>query len=76
MRYKSKGNIRKYIIEMSNLAAKLKSLKLELSEDILMYLVLISLLAQFSQFEVSYNTQRKNGLLMSLFLIVCKKKIG
>ena len=43
MHYKDKVNIREYIIEMSNITAKLKSLKLELSEDILMHLVLISL---------------------------------
>ena len=29
MKYKGKGNIREYIMEMSNLASKLKSLKLE-----------------------------------------------
>ncbi|RXY49774.1 hypothetical protein DD573_29820, partial [Klebsiella pneumoniae] len=43
MKYKGKGNIREYIIEMSNLASKLKSLKLELGEDLLVHLVLISL---------------------------------
>ena len=39
MRYKGKGNIREYIMEMSNLASKLKSLKLELSDDLLVHLV-------------------------------------
>jgi len=47
MKYKGKGNIREYIMEMSNLASKLKSLKLELGEDLLMHLVLISLPAHF-----------------------------
>ncbi|XP_024026324.1 uncharacterized protein LOC112093013 [Morus notabilis] len=32
MQYKGKGNIREYIMEMSNLAGKLKALKLKLSE--------------------------------------------
>ena len=41
MRYKDKGNIRKYIMEMSHLTSKLKALKLELSKDFLVYLVLI-----------------------------------
>ena len=40
---------------MSHLASKLKALKLELSKDLLVHLVLISLHAQFSQFKVSYN---------------------
>ncbi|XP_028201819.1 uncharacterized protein LOC114385998 [Glycine soja] len=53
MKYKGKGNIREYIIAMSNLASKLKSLKLELGEDLLVHLVLILLLAHFGQFKVS-----------------------
>ena len=43
MRYKGIGNIREYILEMSHLASKLKALKLELSKDLLVHLVLISL---------------------------------
>ncbi|XP_068634685.1 uncharacterized protein [Aristolochia californica] len=58
MKYKCKGNIREYIMEMSHLASKLKSLKLKLSADLLAYLVLISLLVHFGQFKVSYNTQK------------------
>ena len=45
-------------MEMSNIAAKLRSLKLELSEDILVHLVLISLLALFNQFKVNDSTQK------------------
>ncbi|KAL6315251.1 hypothetical protein AAG906_000330 [Vitis piasezkii] len=37
MRYKGKEHIREYIMEMSNLVARLKALKLELSEDILVH---------------------------------------
>ncbi|RVX20917.1 Retrovirus-related Pol polyprotein from transposon TNT 1-94 [Vitis vinifera] len=59
MRYKWKENIREYIMEMSNLATRLKALKLELSEDILVHLVLISLPTQFSPFKISYNTQKE-----------------
>ncbi|RVW96526.1 Retrovirus-related Pol polyprotein from transposon TNT 1-94 [Vitis vinifera] len=38
MRYKGKENIREYIMEMSNLVTRLKALKLQLSEDILVHL--------------------------------------
>nr|AAP54011.1 transposon protein, putative, unclassified [Oryza sativa Japonica Group] len=58
MRYKGKGNMREYIMEMSHLASKLKALKLDLSEDLLMHLILISLPTQFNQFKVSYNCQK------------------
>ncbi|KAL0325574.1 UNVERIFIED_CONTAM: hypothetical protein Sradi_5126700 [Sesamum radiatum] len=61
-RYTGKGNIREYIMEMSHLTSKLKALKLDLSEDLLVHLVLISLPTQFSQFKVSYNCQKELGL--------------
>ena len=66
MKYKGKGNIREYIMEMSHIASKLKALKLQLSEDLLVHLVLISLPAQYSQFKVSYNTQKDKWTLNEL----------
>jgi len=59
MKYSGKGNIREYIMEMSHIASKLKALKLDLSDDLLVHLVLISLPAQYSQFKVSYNCQKE-----------------
>lgn len=44
-RYNGKGDVREYIMEMSNLVTRLRALKLDLSNDILVHLVLISLLA-------------------------------
>ena len=66
MRYKGKKNIREYIMKMSNLVTKLKALKLELSEYILVHLVLISLSTQFSPFKISYNTQNEKLTLNEL----------
>ncbi|KAH7836424.1 hypothetical protein Vadar_001106 [Vaccinium darrowii] len=59
MRHNGKGNIREYIMEMSNLVTKMKALKLEFSQEILVYLVLISLPTQFGPFKINYNTQRE-----------------
>ena len=42
MRYKAKGNTREYIMEMTNIASKLKALNLNMSDDLLVHLVLIS----------------------------------
>ena len=53
-------------MEMSNLVTRLKALKLELSEDILVHLVLISLPTQFSPFKISYNTQKEKWTLDEL----------
>ena len=59
MRYKGNGNIREYIMEMSDRASKLRAHKLDLSDDLLVRLVMISLPTQFSQFKVSYNCQKE-----------------
>ncbi|RDX71624.1 hypothetical protein CR513_49002, partial [Mucuna pruriens] len=65
-KYKCRGNIREYIMEMSNLVAKLKSLKLDLDEDFGRALGLISLPAYLGQFKVSYNTQKDKWSLKEL----------
>ena len=66
MRYKGNGIIREYIMEMSHLASKLRAHKLDLSEDMLVHLVLISLPTQFNQFKVSYNFQKETWSLNEL----------
>nr|XP_027120456.1 uncharacterized protein LOC113737422 [Coffea arabica] len=66
MKYSGKGNIREYIMEMSHLASKLNALKLNLSEELLVHLILISLPTQFSQFKVSYNCQNETWSLNEL----------
>ena len=59
---------------MSNLVTRLKALKLELSEDILVYLVLISLPTQFSSFKISYNTQKEKWTLNELIAKCVQEK--
>lgn len=66
MVYKGKGNLREYIMEMSNLASKLNILKLELPEDLIVHFVLISLPTHFGQFKVSYNTHKDKWSLNEL----------
>ncbi|KAL5767714.1 hypothetical protein ACOSQ2_014497 [Xanthoceras sorbifolium] len=68
MKYKGKWNIREQIIEMSHITSKLKTLKLELSDNLLVHLVLILLPARFSQFKVSYNCQKEKWTLNKLIL--------
>ena len=53
-------------MEMSNLVTRLRALKLELSDDILVHLVLISLPVQYSPFKISYNTQKEKWTLNEL----------
>ncbi|KAL9674955.1 hypothetical protein QQ045_003154 [Rhodiola kirilowii] len=53
-------------MEMSNLASKLENLKLKLSENSLVHLILISLTGQYNQFKVSYNCQKQQWYLNEL----------
>ena len=55
MKYKGKGNVIEQIMEMSHIASKLKTLKLEFSDDMLVHLILLSLPTQYNQFKVNYN---------------------
>ena len=66
LRYKGNVNLREYIMEMSHLASKLRAHKLDLYEDFLVHLVLISLPTQFSQLKVSYNCQKETWSLNEL----------
>lgn len=66
IRYKGKGNIREYFMEIFHISSKLKALQLELFEDLLVHLILISLPAQFNQFKVRYNRQKKKWILNEL----------
>ena len=65
-RYSGKGNIREYIMEMSHIVSKLKTLKIEISEDILLHIILNSLPNAFDPFMVSYNCQREKWSLNEL----------
>ncbi|KAH1091184.1 hypothetical protein J1N35_018441 [Gossypium stocksii] len=62
LRYKSQGNEMEYIMEMFHVSSRLKAFKIELSEELLVLMILVSLLAQFNQFKISYNCQKVNEL--------------
>ena len=57
-KYSGQSNIREYILEMSHIASKLKDLKFDVSDDMLMYMILNSLPEKFGQFVMSYNCQK------------------
>ncbi|KAL9682820.1 hypothetical protein QQ045_014629 [Rhodiola kirilowii] len=66
MKYSGKDNVREHIMEISQLASKLKALKNDLSENILVHMVLISLPSEYSQCRNSYNCQREKWTLNEL----------
>jgi gag-polypeptide of LTR copia-type len=68
MKYNGRSNIREHILEVMNTASKLKAHKLNISEDMLVYLSLNSLLTSFGQFKVSYNCQKELWTVNELIL--------
>ncbi|XP_017621152.1 uncharacterized protein LOC108465334 [Gossypium arboreum] len=66
MKYKGQENVREYIMEMFHVALRLKALKIELFEELPVFMVLVSLPAQFNQFKISYNSQKEKWTLNKL----------
>jgi gag-polypeptide of LTR copia-type len=60
MKYNGRSNVREYILEMMNIVSKLKAHKLNISEDMLVYLSLNYFRTSFGQFKVSYNCQKES----------------
>ncbi|XP_060960787.1 uncharacterized protein LOC133031322 [Cannabis sativa] len=67
MKYKGQGNVREYnIMEMHHIVSRLRTLKIELSDDVLVLMVLLTLPPQFNQFKISYNCQKEKWTLNEL----------
>ncbi|XP_047339772.1 uncharacterized protein LOC124943278 [Impatiens glandulifera] len=73
LKYKGNGNKREHILEMSHIVSRLKALKLDLSEDLLGHLILLSLPSHYNQFKVSYNCQKEKWSLNEL-ISYCEKE--
>ena len=75
MHYIGKENIREYIMGMSNLLSKLKALKFELSEEILVNFILISFLITYNPFScLCIMLKRKSGVSLSSSVTVSGKE--
>ena len=53
-------------MEMHHIVSRLKTLKIELFDDVLVLMVLLTLPAQFNQFKISYNCQKEKWTLNEL----------
>jgi gag-polypeptide of LTR copia-type len=66
MKYNGRSNVREHILKMMNTISKLKAHKLDISEDMLVYLSLNSFPTSFGQFNVSYNCQKESWTINEL----------
>nr|GEU77407.1 hypothetical protein [Tanacetum cinerariifolium] len=56
---KVKG-VREHIMKIRDIASKLSSLKVEISESMLVHFILNSLPSEYTLFKISYNTHKEN----------------
>jgi gag-polypeptide of LTR copia-type len=66
IKYNGRSNISEHILKMMNIASKLKAHKQDISEDMLVYLSLNSLLTSFRHFKMSYNCQKESSTVNEL----------
>ena len=66
MKYDGICGVRKHIMKMSNITGKLNELGMKIFDSFLVIFVLNSLPSQFSQFKISYNTQKEKWTLNEL----------
>jgi hypothetical protein len=64
------GGVQDYILRMSNVAARLKSLDLAIKDGFLIYLIFNSLPKEFETFEVNYNSMNDKWTLEK-FMAMC-----
>ncbi|OIT03252.1 hypothetical protein A4A49_57453, partial [Nicotiana attenuata] len=63
MTFDKSHTVREHIMKMRDIAAKLKSLEVDMSEPFLMHFILNSLPAEYDPFEISYNTHKEKWLI-------------
>ncbi|CAH9062678.1 unnamed protein product [Cuscuta europaea] len=69
-KYDGVSGVREHIMMMSDMANKLKSMDMEISEGFLVYFIMTSLPAQFGPFKINYNTQKEKWK-MSEVIAMC-----
>lgn len=66
--------VRAYIMEMRDIAAKLRSLEVDLAEPFLVHLILNSLPSQYGPLKISYNTHKENWSINELLTMVVQEE--
>ncbi|GJS43819.1 putative ribonuclease H-like domain-containing protein [Tanacetum coccineum] len=71
---KIKG-VREHIMEMRDIASKLSSLKVEISESFLVHFILNSLPSEYTPFKISYNTHKENWAINDLLTMCVQEEL-
>ncbi|GKC56206.1 hypothetical protein Tco_1083804 [Tanacetum coccineum] len=71
---KVKG-VREHIIEIRDIAFKLSSLKVEISESFLVHFILNSLPSEYTPFKISYNTHKENWAINDLLTMCVQEEL-
>jgi len=58
MKFDGSRTMHEHVIEMTNIAAKLKSLGMVVDENFLVQFILNSLLSEYGPFQMNYNTMK------------------
>nr|XP_043608606.1 uncharacterized protein LOC122580404 [Erigeron canadensis] len=58
LKYDGSSGVREHIMKMSDMANKLKTLEMEVSDNFLVHFIMTSLPAQFDAFKINYNAQK------------------
>ncbi|KAJ9553455.1 hypothetical protein OSB04_017500 [Centaurea solstitialis] len=69
-KYDGVSGVREHILIMNDMANKLKSMDMEISEGFLVHFIMTSLPTQFGPFKINYNTQKEKWK-MSELIAMC-----
>ena len=75
MKFTGTKGVREHIMEMRDIAARLKSLEIEISESFLVHFILNSLPQEYGPFKISYNTHKEKWSINEL-LTLCVQEEG
>lgn len=74
MNYDGNGNVREHIMKLTDIASKLKSLDVVISDSFLVQLAISSLPKEFGQLKVTYNSSREKWSLNELISICAQEE--
>ena len=73
-KYDGVSGVSEHIMMMNDMANKLKSMDMEISEGFLVHFIMTSLPSQFGPFKINYNTQKEKWKMSELIAMCVQKK--